>query len=99
MPAPVLVVHDDAGTCDLAVATLNTAGLTAVGFADPVRALDAIEADSRVRVLVTRVDFGVGKLNGAALARILRIKRPGVNAVVPVVWTGSGKNKLRPVAG
>jgi methylphosphotriester-DNA--protein-cysteine methyltransferase len=23
----------------------------------------------------------------------------GCRAVVPVVWTGSGKNKLRPVAG
>jgi hypothetical protein len=32
---------------------------------------------------------------------VLRVLRPiwGLDAVVPVVWTGSGKNKLRPVAG
>jgi hypothetical protein len=32
-------------------------------------------------VLVTRVDFGPGKLNGAALARMLRLKRRDVKTV------------------
>jgi CheY-like chemotaxis protein len=77
MPAPVLVVFDEEDTRDLAVATLTAAGLIAVGFADPVAALNAVEADSRVRVLVTLVDFGIGKLNGAALARMLKIKKAG----------------------
>lgn len=45
----------------------------------PIAALDAIEATSRVRVVVTRVDFGEGKLNGAALARMLRVKLLGVD--------------------
>jgi len=44
-------------------------------------ALDAIEADSRVHVLVTRVNFGAGKLNGAALVRMLRHKRHAVKVV------------------
>lgn len=60
------------------VATLNAAGVTAVGFHDPMAALDAIEDDSRVRVLVTRVDFGAGKLNGVALTRMVKSKRPDV---------------------
>ena len=77
MPAPVLVAYDDKATRDLAVATLNAAGIEAVGFEDPIAALDAIETDSRVRVLVTCVNFGAGKLNGVALARMLRVKRPG----------------------
>jgi len=81
MPAPVLVVHDEADTCDLAVAALIAAGLMAVGFHEPMAALAAVETDSRVRVLVTRVDFGVGKLYGVALARMLRLKRPGVKVV------------------
>jgi hypothetical protein len=59
MPAPVLVVHDEADTCDLAVAALIAAGLKAVGFHEPT-ALAAIETDTRVRVLVTRVDFAAG---------------------------------------
>jgi DNA-binding NtrC family response regulator len=81
MPAPVLVAHDDKATRDLAVATLSAAGIETVGFEDPIAALNAIEADSRVRVLVTRVDFGSGKLNGVALARMLRVKRPGAKVV------------------
>jgi DNA-binding NtrC family response regulator len=81
MPAPVLVVHDDDDIREQAVAILTAADLFAVGFADPVAALNAVEADSGVRVLVTLVDFGLGKLNGPALARMLRMKRLGVNVV------------------
>ena len=51
MPAPVLVVHDEQNTRELAVAALRDAFLEVVGFDDPLRALDAIEARSRVRVL------------------------------------------------
>jgi len=43
--------------------------------------LDAIEASSCVRVLVTRVDFGPGRPNGIALARMIRVKRPGTKVV------------------
>jgi DNA-binding NtrC family response regulator len=81
MPAAVLVVHDEQSTRELAVSALREAFLEAVGFADPMAALDAIEADPRVRVLVTRVVFGPGKLNGVALARMVRVKRPGIKVV------------------
>lgn len=46
-----------------------------------MKALLAIEADAGVRVLVTRGDFGAGKLNGAALALMLKHKRRGIKAV------------------
>jgi DNA-binding NtrC family response regulator len=81
MPAPVLVVHDEVDICELAVSSLVEAGFEAIGFHDPMVALDAIEAESRVRVLVTRVDFGTGRLNGIALARMLKLKRPAVKVV------------------
>ena len=81
MPAPVLVVHDEQETRELAVTTLRAAYLGVVGFEDPMAALDAIETDSRVRVLVTRVVFGPGKPNGVALARMVRLKRPGTKVV------------------
>jgi DNA-binding NtrC family response regulator len=81
MPAPIIVVHDDLATRELAVNALHAAGLQAVGFDDPMKALAAAEGDSRVRVLVTRVDFGRGKLNGAALARMLKYKQKDVKAV------------------
>ena len=58
MPAPVLVVHNEFDTRELALVSLRAAGREAIGFENPMTALDAIEADSRVRVLVTGVDFG-----------------------------------------
>ena len=81
MPAPVLVVHDEQDVRELAVSALRAAFLEVVGFADPIAALDVIETDSRVRVLVTRVVFGPGKPNGVALARMVRLKRPGTKVV------------------
>jgi DNA-binding NtrC family response regulator len=81
MPAPVLVVHNEDEMREQALAALRGAGHEVVGFSDPIAALDAIEATSRVRVVVTRVDFGEGKLNGAALARMLAVKLLGVNKV------------------
>jgi DNA-binding NtrC family response regulator len=82
MLAPIIiVVHDETPTRELAVGALCAAGLPAVGFDDPMNALAAIEADARLRVLVTRVDFGRGKLNGAALARMLRHKQKDVRTV------------------
>lgn len=66
---------------ELAVSALSAADLEAVGFDDPMTALAAIEADTRVRVLVARVDFGSGMLNGAALGRMLIYKRPAVRSV------------------
>jgi DNA-binding NtrC family response regulator len=81
MPAPVLVVHDESDTREEMLAALRAAGHDSIGYHDPMLALDAIESDTRVRVLVARVDFGPGKLNGDALARMVRHKRPSVKAV------------------
>ena len=81
MLALVLVSPDDTSTRELAVAALNAAGIMAVGFRDPMAALDAIEAAPQIRVLVTRVDFGVGKLNGVALMRMVKVKRPRIQVL------------------
>ena len=81
MPATVLVVHDERGTRELAMIALRAAFLEAVGFDDPIMALDAIEASSRVRVLVTGVESPPGKPNGVALALMVRTKRPGTKVM------------------
>jgi DNA-binding NtrC family response regulator len=81
MPAPVLIVHKEFGTRELALTALRKAGYEAAGFKNPMTALDAIEAHSRVRVLVTGVGFGQGTLNGVALALMVKVKRPGLQAV------------------
>lgn len=89
MPAPVLVVHQETEARQRMLVALRAAGCEAVGFDCPMAALDAIESNSRVRVLVTRIDFGNGKLNGAALARMLLVKRPDIK----VVYVGRPENE------
>jgi FixJ family two-component response regulator len=81
MPAPVIVVHDEDDVRQSTVDALLAAGHECVGFVDPMTALDAIEDNTRVRVLVTRVDFGEGKLSGLALSRMLLVKRAGISTV------------------
>jgi DNA-binding NtrC family response regulator len=81
MPAAVIVVHNERKARELIMLSLRAAFLEAAEFEDPIRALDAMEASSRVRVLVTRVDFGPGRPNGIALARMVRVKRPGTKVV------------------
>jgi hypothetical protein len=66
----VLVVHEDADTRELALGALRAADHEAVAFVDPIVALDAIEADSRVRVLVTGATFPAGKPNGVSLVTV-----------------------------
>ena len=81
MPAAVIVVHNERNTRELVELSLRAAFLEVVGFEDPMTALDAIEASSRVRVLITRVTFWPGKPNGIALARMVRVKRPGTKVL------------------
>ena len=45
MPAPIIVDHDDWETRERKLSAVRSAGFIALGFDDPIRALDAIEAD------------------------------------------------------
>jgi DNA-binding NtrC family response regulator len=81
MPAPVLIVHQESVVREKLLSVIRAEGHEAVGFDDPLTALGALEADSRVRVLVTCVDFEPGKLNGVALANMLRNRRHAVKVV------------------
>src|SRR5690242_12578233 len=72
MPAPVIVVHNEADARELAVVALQAAGHEVADFADPMQALKAVRASGRARILVTRIDFGPGWLNGAPWRRRFR---------------------------
>jgi DNA-binding NtrC family response regulator len=81
MPASVVVVHDDPDFVDQLALALSLAGYDVISFVDPMAALDAFDASHLLEVLVTRVQFGLGKMNGVALARMARSKRPGVRVL------------------
>jgi hypothetical protein len=75
---PASIVHNDEDLTRGVVVALRAAGHDVVAFKDPLLAHDAIEAAQRVEVLITRVEFPPGRSNGLSLARMTRIKRPGV---------------------
>ncbi len=75
MPTSIIIVDDDQGTRQAVLAALRGANLDATAFDDPMAALNAIENDSKAHVVVSRVGFGPGKLNGLALVRMLRHKQ------------------------
>ena len=78
---PVIIVHNDPVARELALTALRSAGHEAAALADPMAALDAVEANPSTRVLITRVNFGTCKLNGVALARMVKLKQPSIQVV------------------
>jgi DNA-binding response OmpR family regulator len=81
MPARVILVHDDPEVLEPATAALRVAGHDVAAFADSMAAISALE-DARVaELLITRVRFPLGTPNGVSLARMARIKRPGIKVL------------------
>jgi CheY-like chemotaxis protein len=81
MPASIVIVHDHLLFLERAASTLRAAGHDVAVFADPMLALDAIEAAERLQLLITRLTFPKGKPNGISLALMARNKRPGVKVI------------------
>jgi len=74
--AVVLAVHNDVETQRLALTVLNAAGHKAIAFDDPMAALDALDGGTCPDLLITRANFDRGKVNGVALARMVKAKCP-----------------------
>jgi DNA-binding NtrC family response regulator len=81
MPARIVVVDDNPCFLDHLATALKVKGHDAASFADPLDAWDALEEAQRVEVLVTRIQFAPGRSNGAALARMARMKRPQIRVL------------------
>jgi hypothetical protein len=103
MPARMVVVHDEPEFADPLAAMLGSDQDVAV-FADPMAALDALDTAQTIEVLVTRVRFASGQPHGIALARMARIKRPGIRVLFvarpefAVDAAGLGTFMARPVS-
>lgn len=81
----VLIVHNDPsilGQLEACVAATSFVVLTAH---NPITALDLLDAHP-MDVVITRVDFGPGTLNGVAFARMVRHKGLRVVFVVSRDW-------------
>ena len=81
MSANVVIVHDEPVFSLRVVTALRHAGFDVVAFADPIDALNDIQAGQPVDVLITRVTFPEGSPHGVSLALVLRAKYPGLKVV------------------
>jgi DNA-binding NtrC family response regulator len=87
MSANFIVVHDRPGFAREIVTALSAREYKAVAFVDPSTALATIEAADQIEVLVARIAFEPGKLNGVTLARMALKKHPRLH----VLLTGPAK--------
>jgi hypothetical protein len=62
------LVHDTERFADRAAFALCGAGYEVAVFADPIKALNALDTATTVEILITRVNYPPGKPNGVALA-------------------------------
>ena len=78
----IVLVHDDLEFGIQLTAALTMAGYLVMAFTDPMRALDRLDADPHVKMLITRAQFPAGKPNGITLARMARVKRAGIRVLL-----------------
>jgi DNA-binding NtrC family response regulator len=85
MPARIVVVHDDPQFIEDMMAALRAASHDVRAYTDTMSAIEAFETAKQLEVLVTRVIFPAGQPNGVALARMARVKRPGVKVLFAAI--------------
>ena len=81
MPARIVLVHDDPEFSEPVLAKLRAAGYDVVAFSNSMAAIAVLEHPRLIELLITRVRFPAGTPNGAALARMARLKRPGIKVL------------------
>jgi DNA-binding NtrC family response regulator len=78
MPARIVVVHDDPDFREGAVTALAAAGYDIAVFTGSMEALGAFEVAERIELLITGVVFPEGTPNGVSLARMAKMRKPGI---------------------
>lgn len=81
----VLVVDDDTDLADLAVALLCSYGLAAIVAYSAAEALLALQADKGITAVFS--DIMMPDMSGLQLARLVRVRYPGVTVVLTSAYT------------
>ena len=81
MPAPVVIVHDDANVLHPLAQALEVVGHAVARFDNVGAAWHALGMATTVEVLVTRTRFGRGSPHGLALLLRTRKRRPEVKVL------------------
>ena len=78
----ILLVHSDPDFSSELSSALGDAGYEVIVFADSMAAIDALDAARRPDMLITRTRFSDGTPQGPALARMARVKCPGIKVII-----------------
>ena len=89
MPARTVIVHDDPRFIELSAGALGAAGHQIRAFSSSMAAIDALQADEPAQLLITRIAFPQGQPNGVSLARMARVKWPGIR----ILFVGRPENR------
>jgi DNA-binding NtrC family response regulator len=81
MSASIVLVHDVAEFVESTANALRAAAYRVTTFSDTMAAIDALGTDQPIDLLITRVQYPQGQPNGVALARMARVKRPGIQVL------------------
>lgn len=81
MPARIVLVHDEPEFVCATLTVIRRAGYDIIAFMDSMSGINALEHPKHIELLITRVRFPAGTPNGAALARMARLKRPGIKVL------------------
>lgn len=94
MPPRIVLVHNVPEFVNPTVSALQAAGYDEVTCVDTMSAIDALDAEERIDILITRVQFLEGQPHGVALGRMARVKRPSAE----VLFVG-GEERLEHTKG
>jgi hypothetical protein len=81
VPTSIVLVHDVAEFVEHTATALRAVGYAVTTFSDTMTAIDALENEQPVDILITRVNFAPGQPNGVAFALMARVRRPGLNVL------------------
>lgn len=76
MPAQIVLVHDAEPFRTITARALRDAGYSVAEYQDALAATDAMKRASTIELLITRLNFAPGRSNGAALARMMKMRKP-----------------------
>jgi CheY-like chemotaxis protein len=76
----IVIVDDDAAFREAVALALRQAGYTVTSAPDHRRALEVLEGDGRIDLLVTDIVMP-DRVNGLALARMARLRRKGLKVL------------------
>jgi len=78
----ILIVHSDPDFSNELSSALVQSGYDVTAFADSMAAIDALDADRPPDMLITRTRFPEGTPQGPAIARMARVKCPGIKVII-----------------